>query len=68
MRILKHGNPHILNKLHATLQFHCPVCKCIFEANYKEYSRSQDIANSIDTYITKCPDCSSQVLKHIVNK
>ena len=68
MRILKHGDPDILEKLHETLQFHCPACKCIFEANYTEYTKFQDLVNSIDTYSTKCPDCSQKVLKHIVTK
>lgn len=69
MKILKHGDSDILRKLNNFVQFHCPTCHCIFEADWAEYTQKvrYGLTNSIESgiYAIVCPDCHKRVIKEM---
>ena len=72
MKILRHGDSAVLRELNKLVQFHCPTCECIFEADHTEYAQNfhYNLDNAVESgiYVTKCPDCHRPVLKEIPNE
>ncbi len=69
MKILKHGDSAVIRKLNNFVQFHCPTCNCIFEADHSEYAQNfhYNLNNVVESgfYATTCPDCHKMVFKLI---
>lgn len=56
MKIIKQGESDLLQKIK---RFECRYCKCIFEANNKEYIDMSQYNNTY--YVAECPCCKKKV-------
>lgn len=53
MKIIKHGNKLV------TRRFVCPVCECVFDADYGEYVESNIYGTE---FYCNCPECHAAVI------
>lgn len=56
MKIIKHGNPKVLEKVNQ--RFMCPRCGCEFVANWDEYEETMKVSLGVSYWREcVCPDC-----------
>ena len=60
MKIIKQGNPEIINK---PKKFHCSRCDCVFEADKSEYKAGNQY-NDIYFY-AECPCCKANANEEV---